>query len=83
MEYGLIRQGIGNRLVSRTSSHDFLVNIARNSGLDMCIRKNPSQQEDPVSPGVLLNTTLAILGAIWVDSNHSLDVTRAVMLHLE
>ncbi len=72
-------KGFANELVSRVGSKDSLAAVARTSGLDMCIALNPSQRGRVAAPAVLPATATAVLAAIWLDSLHSVEVTRSVM----
>lgn len=52
-------------------------------GLDRCICTNPSQGTEPPSSGVVARTVEALLGAIWVDSQGSMQSAKQAMLALE
>ncbi|KAJ9643484.1 hypothetical protein H2199_004163 [Coniosporium tulheliwenetii] len=72
----------GNQNLSRIAASQFLADVARQSGIDLCIVPNPSQHGQPASPVLLTSTISAAIGAIWLDSANNLPVTRRVMINL-
>ncbi|KAJ5894099.1 RNAse III [Penicillium taxi] len=51
--------------------------IGLSKGLDRLIYVNPAQGNH-VSPGVMMKAVEAIVGAVFLDSDHNIEITRKV-----
>lgn len=60
----------------------FLADITRQTGLDVCIAVNKSQQSGTPSPTLLKSTAAAIVGAVWLDSDRNMATVQRVVRHL-
>ncbi|MDI1493104.1 MAG: hypothetical protein OHK93_004891 [Ramalina farinacea] len=76
-------RSLAQQTVSRVTGGSFLADIAQQTGLDVCIAVNNSQQGVVPSPTLLKSTVAALIGAVWRDSNRSYTVVEAVMTHLQ
>jgi len=47
--------------------------------LPPCILTNPSQWNQPLSPNMVGKAVQALVGAMWLDSEHNLDELRRVL----
>ena len=70
--------GSCSAILREVSSNENLDRVGRLHGIDRFVNKNPSQGNE-VPFNIMTATVEAILGAVWLDSQHDLDAVRRVM----
>jgi ribonuclease-3 len=71
-----------NNCLSRVSTVPHLSSNGQAAGLDLFIITNPSQGNNPPSPGMIAITVEALLGAVWYDTGRNMQEVRDVMSRL-
>lgn len=72
-----------NSALAQLASNSYLADIALQSGLDICttISERQSNQVTPATTPKL--TVSAVIGAVWLDSNKSINSVKGVMQNLK
>ena len=69
----------GNDILKDVACNANLQRVARQAGVGAYITVNPSQRGEAPSDGVLSHTMEAILGVIWLDSDHDFQAVKAAI----
>lgn len=70
---------VAHEHMSRIGSHEVLYECGRLIGLQDCISTNPSQRLEPPSRSMVAKAVQALVGAIWLDSQESMQDVRRVL----
>lgn len=71
-----------SNLKNRLAGHKYLAQIARYTGLDVCVKTSERQRTASLPDGTLKAATVAVIGAVWRDSNRNFDETLAAIRNL-
>lgn len=74
--------GMISKVISAKASNAHLAEVGIDNALDQLVYTNPAQH-DLVSPRTMATAVEAILGAVYVDSEEDLQVTRSVLEALQ
>lgn len=74
--------GMISKVISAKASNAHLAEVGIDNALDQLVYTNPAQH-GLVSPRTMATAVEAILGAVYVDSEEDLQVTRSVLEALQ